>query len=71
VVDGPDCGAAAGEVITEWQFPTGAFVAAGFCSGSAGVGVAIGVLCSTGIAAFCELWLVSAWLVTSNAVTNK
>src|SRR6185437_7314226 len=66
-----NCGAAAGEVITEWQFPRGAFAAAGFCSGSAGVGVAIGVLCSTAMAGFCALWPVSAWLVTSGTVTNK
>src|SRR6478609_8616943 len=70
-VDDANSGAAAGEVITEWQFPTGAFVAAGFCSASAGVGVAVGVLCSTGVAGFCTLWPVSAWLVTSGAVTNK
>ena len=66
-----DCGVAGGEVITEWQFPIGDFVDAASCFGSAGAGVGVGVLCSAGIAGVCTLGPVSAWLVTSGAVTNK
>src|SRR6185369_6281180 len=68
-VDGPDCGTAGGEVMTEWQFPIGAF--APVAPWSAGVGVGAGVLCSCAAVGFCALWSASAWLVTSGAVTNK
>src|SRR6476646_8213862 len=70
-VDGPDCGTAGGEVMTEWQFPIGAFAPVAPCSSPAGVGVGVGVLCSCAAAGFCALWSASAWLVTSGAVTNK
>jgi len=66
-VDAAVCGTAGAEVITEWQFPIGGFVAVAFDVGSAGVGV----LCACAAAGFCALWSASAWLVTSGAVTNK
>jgi len=62
-----DCGAAGGDVITEWQFPIGAFGGLVPCSAPAGAAV----LCPTEIAGSCAPGAVSAWLVTSCPVTNK
>src|SRR5438270_5808373 len=71
VGDAAVCGTAGAEVITEWQFPIGGLVALAVWSGSAGAGVGVGVVCFAKAAGFCALWSVSAWLVTSGAVTNK